>query len=193
MPHLTERGDTMKRAIIVVLIALMAGVLPMPVCGAASNGGITLDVIDSYATNIFDDGGAETVAFDPGSEKIFVTNGADTTLDVLMLSDDGSTLNFVEAIGLSDYGSPTHVEAHEGLVAVTVLAEEETDPGQVVFLLAEGGILGAVPVGAFPDSLKFSPDGTKVVTADEGQPNDDYTVDPEGSITIMLVRMNGLH
>jgi hypothetical protein len=36
-----------------------------------------------------------------------------------------------------------------------------------------------------PDMLTFTPDGTRVVTANEGQPNQAYTVDPEGTISII--------
>ncbi len=49
----------------------------------------------------------------------------------------------------------------------------------------DGGFIASVEAGALPDMVTFTPDGTKVLTANEGEPSDDYSVDPEGSITIV--------
>ncbi|MCP9884630.1 esterase-like activity of phytase family protein [Synechococcus sp. ATX 2A4] len=40
-------------------------------------------------------------------------------------------------------------------------------------------------VGALPDAVKFSADGTKLLVTNEGEPNSLYTIDPEGSISVI--------
>jgi hypothetical protein len=74
------------------------------------------------------------------------------------------------------------------VVAVAIEADPKTDPGKVVFYDAAGlGKLGEATVGALPDMLTFTPDGLRVLVANEGEPNDDYSIDPEGSISIVTV------
>src|SRR4029453_7484195 len=57
--------------------------------------------------------------------------------------------------------------------------------GRVVFFDSDGNILGNVVAGALPDCLIFTPNGKQLLVANEGEPNDEYTVDPEGTISVI--------
>lgn len=147
--------------------------------------------IGEYRTGIFDDGATEIAAFDAGSKQLFVTNGADKTIDILDLSNPAAPVK-VKSIDLSSVGkSANSVAVYKGLVAAAVENPNKQEEGLVAFFSPDGTYLGFVGVGALPDMVTFSPDGTKVVVANEGEPNDDYTVDPEGSITVIDIR-NGI-
>lgn len=136
-------------------------------------------------------GAAEITAYDASSKRLFIVNGANGTLDVVDLSDPTqprriSTIN-VSALG----GAVNSVAVHDGLVAVAIEAQPKTSPGTVAFYnAADLRLLGSVKVGAQPDMLTFTPDGKRVLVANEGEPNS-YgqadSVDPEGSISIITV------
>ena len=70
--------------------------------------------------------------------------------------------------------------------------------GSVLFLRLSGTgdkatltSLGAVTVGALPDSVAFNAAGTKLVVANEGEAIDSTTTDAEGSISIIDVSAFG--
>ena len=55
-----------------------------------------------------------------------------------------------------------------------------------MLLLDTGGrILRRLKVGVGPDTVIFTPDGKTLLTADEGEPSEDYTRDPEGSVSLI--------
>ena len=73
-----------------------------------------------------------------------------------------------------------------GLIAVAVEADPKTSPGSVVLFDRNGARRGKpIPAGALPDMLTFTPDGRTLLVANEGEPNDLYSVDPEGSVTVI--------
>jgi 2',3'-cyclic-nucleotide 2'-phosphodiesterase (5'-nucleotidase family) len=75
------------------------------------------------------------------------------------------------------------------LLAVAVQNAVKTDPGSVQFYDLSNPALpvhiSTVEVGALPDMVKFSADGTKLMVTNEGEPNDTYTFDPIGSISLI--------
>ncbi len=145
----------------------------------------TLEVEWTFATGLFDEGGAEIVAYDTKTQRVFVTNGNDSAIDVLD-STNGTKLG---AIDVSDLGAPTSVAAYKGLVAIAVDSGETLVKGNVVFADAETLVRKSqVEVGFLPDMVTFTPNGKTVVVANEGEPSDDYLSDPEGSISIIKVK-----
>lgn len=151
---------------------------------AAVDPSLQLSHLGSYATG-GGEGTAEIVVFDGGTQRLFLTNGEDNTVDILDYSDP-SNISFISSIDISAYGDGINsVAVQNGIVAAAIEAAGTADNGMVAFFDTDGNFVNAVTVGVLPDMVAFTPDGTKLISANEGEPNDDYTVDPEGSISII--------
>lgn len=141
----------------------------------------------NYATSYLVDatGSAEIVAHDPTTQRLFVMNSTQTKVEILDFSDI-NTISTISSVDLSAYGTDgaTSIAYKNGVVAASI-SNGPTADGVLVFMDTNGTILNSVTVGNLPDMVAFTPDGTKVLTANEGQPNDDYTIDPEGSIAVV--------
>ncbi|HET9959494.1 MAG TPA: choice-of-anchor I family protein [Polyangiaceae bacterium] len=154
--------------------------------------GLSLSLLGRHSTGLFDEGSQEIISYDSKTGRLFTMNAAAQTVDVLNISDPQhparvGTIDVTQADARA-LGDITSVSARAGLVAVAVGANPRTDPGLVLFYDAQTlALRGKVEVGALPDMITFTPDGTKIVVAIEGEPNDDYTVDPEGAVGIIGV------
>ena len=179
-----------------VLAAVMSAVLfATPAIGGADLIGssaprIQLEVMGSYKSGIFDESAAEIAAFDRRTARLFVTNANSNTVDVLDLRTPSAPAKLF-TIDMTPFGAGVNsVALSNGLVAVAVEAAQQTDPGAVVFFDADGNYLNSVSVGALPDMLTFTPNGRHLLVANEGQPDDSYTIDPEGSVSIITIHGN---
>lgn len=169
-----------------IVTQVLAAPAPRPV-------GITLVpigtylAVDSEGRPLFDQSAAEIVAHDPQTQRLFVVNFAEEAVDILDISDPRAPTRFRQVTDLG--GAPNSVAVANGLVAVAVEAPVKTDNGWAVFLDADGTVLNTLMVGALPDMITFTPDGTKVLVANEGEPSDPYNPanDPEGSVSIIDV------
>ncbi len=151
---------------------------------------IDMKFIGRYESGFFDEGGTEICTYDAATSRIFSVNGATGNIDIISIADP-SNPSFVSAIDLSSYGSGANsVTIHNGIIAAAVQANEKTDPGKVVFIDVNGNIISSVNVGALPDMITYTNNGAKVLVACEGEPNDDYTIDPIGQIAIISVPAN---
>jgi 2',3'-cyclic-nucleotide 2'-phosphodiesterase/3'-nucleotidase/5'-nucleotidase len=152
--------------------------------GEPSAGELELQLLGRYESGIFDAGAAEIPAFDPVTMRLFVVNAQGGTVDVLDLSDPATPV-LVDSLAMSDGGSPNSVDVSGDVVAVAVQAADPQAPGRVELFATDGAPIASVTVGALPDMVTFTPDGTHVIVANEGEPNAMYTVDPEGSVSIV--------
>ncbi len=138
----------------------------------------------------FDPSGAgtstcEIVVYDADTERLFTTSAAAGFLDIIDFSNPESP-SVVSSVDMNTYGGITCVAVKNGVIAVASPNADEQLNGSVVFFDTDGTFISQVTVGALPDNITFTPDGTKVITADEGQPGSDYTTnDPEGSVSII--------
>ncbi len=140
--------------------------------------------------------GSEIPAFDPISKRLYVV--AASKVDIYTITNIGAltslgalTPGFTPPAGTAI--APNSVAVKNGIVAVAYEVRE-TSPlstnrrGQVSFFrAADGTFLNSVEVGFLPDMLTFTPDGSKVLVANEGEPNEDYSIDPEGSVSIITI------
>lgn len=177
------------RRLPVIVAGLLAGSLVAASCVVMPPGPpppVNPVFLGRYTTGL-GNGSAETVAH--GDGKMFVTNTAGGgSLDVVSLADPTAPA-LIQRISTAP-GLPNSVAVADGLVALAVEAPTKTDPGEVRFFDTDGNPLGSVSVGALPDMLTFTPDGSRVLVANEGEPNS-YgqvtSVDPEGSVSVVDV------
>ncbi len=149
-----------------------------------------LSKLGSYQTST--KGGSEIVAYDKTSQRMFTTNGAANKIDIIDISDVSNPV-LIKQIDLSGYGSGVNsVASQNGIVAVAVEIKSSDGlrsnaNGKVVLFDANGNFEQAITVGFLPDMVTFNEDGSKLIVANEGEPNGDYSIDPKGSIGVITI------
>jgi 2',3'-cyclic-nucleotide 2'-phosphodiesterase (5'-nucleotidase family) len=145
------------------------------------------EFVGRYATGLA--GNSAEIATLSGT-SMYVTSADAVVVDVVDVSNPAAP-TLTKRVDLSPYGaSVTSVTASDRYVAASVVADPKTDPGTVVLMDKAGKILASTAVGALPDALTFTPEGMRIVVANEGEPNSygqSDSVDPEGSVSVITV------
>lgn len=157
---------------------------------AKSQFSLSLEVLGTYQTGIFDESAAEIVAHDSRNQQLFVINANAGIVDVLDISDPTAPSKIGEIRAECGGGGVNSVAVSGELVAIAVENEIKQAPGCVEFFISTAfdAPLTEVEVGALPDMIAFTPNGQFALVANEGEPSDDYEVDPEGSVSIIDLR-----
>lgn len=135
---------------------------------------------------------SEISAYDPATKRLFtVNNESAAKVEILDLSAL-PLINKLQPIDVSLLGGVANsVAVSDGKLAIALEATNKQANGSIIIMnTATLAIIKQVTVGALPDMVTFSPDGKYIVSANEGEPNADYTNDPEGSVSIIDVADN---
>ncbi len=142
--------------------------------------------------------GAEISAFDPGSKRVFTVAGSIIEFHTLAINGSltlGGSLPIGFSLPAGTIALPNSVATSNGIIAASYAVVNATtkaqQPGRVTFYTAAtGAVLNSVTVGYLPDMITFTPDGMKLLAANEGEANSYNDVmfpsfDPEGSVSII--------
>lgn len=177
------------------LILALAAILPTS--AAAADPAIGFTKLWTYDHGAIAGQVSEIPAFDSKTNTLWIAGVVG--VDVL----DAETGALLEHIDTTGYGSVNSVAIHHGLAAFAVESATRTSPGVVLFYNtrtrqpSEG--TNVVEVGALPDMLTFTPDGSKLLVANEATPDvygvrsnttapyvyDAGPADPAGSVSII--------
>ena len=166
-----------------------AAVVAEPVKDLADGATADISVLGSYGAGAFDESAAEIVAFHADSKRILTVNALSGKIDVLDAADPAKPTKVGEVSGGENTTINSVAVRNDGLAVAAVEPENKTDAGELIFFDAGadelGTVLGRVGVGALPDMVTITPEGDYALVANEGEPAEDYSVDPEGSVSVV--------
>ncbi|MBT0585504.1 choice-of-anchor I family protein [Alteromonas oceanisediminis] len=176
--------------------------------GSDASLGITMTIVGRASLGV--SGAAEIAQYHAQTQTIYATNSTTNSIAVINASNLTSNpisdpINLVNlnptTIALpaefegTALGGVNSIAVSGDLMAVAVAGATQADNGFVLFYngldSSAPAFLDAVEVGNLPDMVKFTPNGGKVIVANEGEPNGDYSVDPEGTISVIDILASG--
>jgi len=173
------------------LIAALLASLPL-----ASHAGIT------FLSGVSTPGGGEVVSFDPNTNRLLSTTslaGINHQIDAYSLLANGTltpaTPTFLNSVfGAANTSSISSVYSDSrgfGVATVIPTAKGASDFGRLAFFdPSTGTVFHTVDLGYHPDHVSSTPDGTKLLIANEGEYGSTDSAVPEavnraGSVTVV--------
>jgi hypothetical protein len=145
---------------------------------------LNLNLLTSYSNGVSGTNSAEIVAFDPTVDRLYIANSIAGKLDIVNFANPAAPVA-ITSINLANYGGINSIVAYNGIVACAIESVPAQNNGKVVFFDANGVYINQVEVGAMPDMITFNKTYTKILTANEGEPDGTYANDPVGSVSII--------
>lgn len=134
-------------------------------------------------------GASEISAYDPATKKLFIVNVETNQINIFDISNLNSPVQNTPI--LINNGTPNSVAVYNGMLAVAVESSIKQNDGKIMlYNTIDASIINQYIVGALPDMVTFSNDGELIISANEGEPNNEYTIDPIGSVSIIDIANN---
>ncbi|MFD2939328.1 choice-of-anchor I family protein [Flavobacterium notoginsengisoli] len=178
-------------------ISLLAALFIMASCNNDENSNNEPEVVVNENPATFKEIGSITIGGEAAAEisaycektkRLFTVNNSGVNqIDVIDITDPTKPMK-IGKIDLAAYeGAANSVSVFDGKLAVALesTANKQGNGKVVVFNTSDYSLIKQVTVGALPDMVTFSPDGKYIMTANEGEPNTDYSQDPNGTISII--------
>ena len=131
--------------------------------------GVELVRLGSYAAA---GGNAEVVSFDPTTDQLYILNTTGNKIEIVQIAATGvlTKTGEIDLASLTEFGGANSVAVKNGIVAVAYGNSTAGDNGHVALFNAAGALQGApIEVGVLPDMLTFTPDGSKILVANEAE------------------------
>ncbi|MBE8724193.1 choice-of-anchor I family protein [Flavobacterium hungaricum] len=180
-----------------VSITLLAALLIMTSCNNDENSNNEPEVVVNENPGTFKEIGSITIGGEAAAEisaycektkRLFTVNNSGVNqIDVIDITDPSKPAK-IGKIDLAAYeGAANSVSVFDGKLAVALesITNKQGNGKVAVFNTSDYSLIKQVTVGALPDMITFSPDGKYIMTANEGEPNTDYSQDPNGTISII--------
>lgn len=141
---------------------------------------LKLEVIGRHDGGWWDQSASEIAAYHPGTRRLFVLNGGEG-LEVVDISDPTkpTRADMIRCSGLNS------VAVHGDVIALASQPKARSSRGTVTFFAPDAHKLSEITVGFNPDMVAFTHDGKRVIVANEGEADDDGTIDPVGSVGVV--------
>lgn len=170
----------MIKRVLVLLVVILTS------CATTKTASETIEFKHLNTINVGGKDATEISAYCENTKRLFITSTKDKAILVYDFQDVYQPQKITEIDILQYGGNANSVSVNNENLAIAIESKQRETNGTVVVLdsktLKE---LKKYTVGALPDMVTYTKNGNYILSANEGEPNANYSIDPKGSVSII--------